>query len=487
MNLLLVDDDDDSRSSVADFLRELGHEVVECGSGREGLQRFVAGDFQLVLSDIRMPGMSGLELLRELTGLPDRGDLEVVIFTGFGDLETAVEALRGGAYDYLLKPINVEELALITERIAERQLLRRENRTLTERFEEEVRAATEEARQELSSLKKAFYKSVGLGEIVVLSEAMKKVFDQAGRLHADRGVPVLIQGETGTGKEVVARYIHYGPGNNTGPFIDINCAAITPNIFESELFGYDPGAYTGGLSRGQKGKLDLAQGGTIFLDEIGDIPVDLQAKLLRVIQEKEYYRVGGLKKVKAEARLICATNANLQERVAAGTFRQDLYYRLNVGCIHLPPLRERREEIIPLALMFLRRLAGEKGKPFNSISPEAAGILQSYQWPGNIRQLKNTIEWAVLMWEDVELKPGHLGILSGSAAPGPTSCAQGSMLDWENFSLPPGGLPLEEFTNRIILKALELNKGIKTETAKYLGITRRSLYSRLDRLENKEP
>ncbi len=482
LNILLVDDDSDGRAHVGEFLRELGHHVVECHDGQNGLETFQAGDYHMVLSDLKMPGLSGIELLRALSSFALGHDFDVVLLTGHGDMESAIEALRTGAYDYLLKPVNVEELAAVTERVEERQVLRRENKVLTEKFEDEVRAATEETRHELTRLRKAYCESMGIANIVVVSEAMKKVIRQARQLHSDRTVPVFIEGETGTGKEVIARYVHYGPGDVTEPFVDLNCAAIAPGIFESELFGYEAGAFTGGLPRGRKGKLDMASGGTIFLDEIAEIPVELQAKLLRVIQEKEFYRVGGLKKIKTDVRVVCAANVDIEKKVKQKAFRQDLFYRLSVGRITLPPLRQRKEDILPLAEMFLARFAREKGKRFKTISNGAVDMLLSYKWPGNVRELKNAIEWAVLMWDEHEIKPVHLSILKDNKKYVPAETAGSGMIDCNNFSLPPGGLPIEEYFNNIIAHALKLNQGNKTKTAKYLGISRRSLYSRLKRL-----
>lgn len=484
MNILLVDDDYASREYLGDFLREVGHTVVESTDGYDALNTFPTKEFHLVLSDIRMPKMSGIELLHKIRGLQYGHNVDIILITGYGELQTAVEALRAGAYDYLLKPINIEELVKVTERVAEHQALKRENEILTGKFEDVVKAATEETRQELSRLKKAYYESVGLGKIGIFSEAMKKVFQQAQKLQTDRSIPVLIQGETGTGKEVIARYLHHGEGATAVPFIDINCAAISPGVFESELFGYEAGAFTGGLAKGQKGKLDMAAGGTLFLDEIGEIPTDLQAKLLRVIQEKEFYRVGGLRKIKTDTRIVCATNVDIEEKVRQGKFRQDLYYRLNVGRVHLPPLRQRVEDILPLARMFLERFAREKGKHFKEIGEDAARVLLSHQWPGNVRELKNAMEWVVLMWDGVEVKPFHLGILHNTntwIAPGKVMDTTG-MLNYKDFSLPPSSLPLEEYTNNIIYKALQMHKGNKTETARYLGISRRSLYCRLRHL-----
>lgn len=494
VNILMVDDDRDCLDSMGEFLGELGHNVVACGDGQKALETFRSGDFHLVLSDIQMPGMSGIELLRAISALTVDRPVDVVLITGHGDMKTAIEALRAGAYDYLLKPVNVEELAALTERIGEHQALHREYRVLSEKFAEEVLAATAETERELNRLKKAYARAVGLDGIGIFSDKMREVFAHALKLHHDRSIPVLIEGETGTGKEVVARYVHYGDIKTTTPFVDINCAALTPSIFESELFGYEAGAFTGGLTKGQKGKLDLAQGGTLFLDEIAEIPVNLQAKLLRVIQEKEFYRVGGLKKIRTDVRIICATNVNLEKGVADGIFRQDLYYRLNVGRIVIPPLRERTEEILPLANMFLLDFARQKRKQFSKISPAAAAMLTAYPWPGNVRELRNAMEWVAFMHDDVELRPVHLGIIAKPDNPCPDPGSghmpagiPGNMIDPAGFTLPEGGLPLEDFEDEIVLRALAMHGGNKSETARYLGISRRSLYCRLERLKGKLP
>lgn len=366
MNILLVDDDEASRAPIAEFLRELGHTVTECDNGAEALTIFTTGDFPMVLADIRMPQMSGLELLQALAELPNGQDTDVVLFTGYADMKSAVAALRAGAYDYLPKPINVEELAAITERIAEYRSLRREHQRLTARFREEVDAATADVRRELDQLKKQPMFSLGLGQIGIFSPSWRQIIEEAQKYHHDRSIPVLIQGETGTGKEIIAKIIHFGLSNEPLPYIAINCAALTTTLFESELFGYAAGAFTGGQTGGQKGKLDLATGGTLFLDEISEIPFKMQSKLLRVLQEKEYYRVGGLKKHKVDARIICATNVDLAQRVAEGKFRRDLYFRLRVGEIRVPPLRERKEAILPLAQLFCANFPDLKANSFNA-------------------------------------------------------------------------------------------------------------------------
>lgn len=483
MKILLVEDDLHSRIQMGNFLRELGHNVVECSDGNEALKLFTS-QFHAVFSDIKMPKISGLELLRKIKSMSSGKDVDVVLFTGHGDMESAIEALRAGAYDYLLKPVNVRELAVITERLGEDQGMRKENKLLTEKFEDQVKAVTEETEKELFRLKKAYARTVGLGKIGVFSDVMWEIFQSAEKFHTDRSIPVLIHGETGTGKEIVARYIHYGNMDVTSPFVDINCAALNTSIFESELFGYEAGAFTGGLPGGQRGKLDIARGGTIFLDEITELPIDIQAKLLRVLQEREYYRVGGLKKVKADVRIICATNVEIKEKVEQGAFRKDLYYRLNVGSLYIPPLRERTEEILPLAGMFLNEFARKRRKRFRKISDQAAEILLSYDWPGNIRELRNIMELVALMYDNVELKPVHLKIMQSKRVSQLLSDnKQIAVLDPENLLLPPDGLDLEGLNNNILWQALEMHGRNITRTALYLGISRRSLQCRIKRIK----
>jgi transcriptional regulator with PAS, ATPase and Fis domain len=275
--------------------------------------------------------------------------------------------------------------------------------------------------------------------------------------------------------------IHFGETAQPTPFIDINCAAFTASLFESELFGYEAGAFTGGLTKGQKGKLDMAAGGTLFLDEIGEMPLELQSKLLRVLQEKTYYRVGGVKKLETDVRIVCATNVDLSEMVSAGKFRKDLYYRLKVGNIILPPLRERSEEIVPLARMFLKEFSQMRKKRFADISIEAADRLNSYPWPGNTRELRNVIEWVTFMHDDTVLYPDHLGIMSSN---NPSAALATSLsplvINPGNFALPAQRFDLNDFTNKVIYKALEMHNGQKTDTANYLNMSRRALCYKLE-------
>ncbi|NPV91987.1 MAG: sigma-54-dependent Fis family transcriptional regulator [Firmicutes bacterium] len=483
MKILLVDDDKKSRQATSRFLKELGHQVTECDSGECALKEYAEQDYPLVLTDIKMPGMSGLELLERISRSPHRWKTDVVLFTGFGDMQSVMEALRAGAYDYILKPVDAEMLAALIERIAEHQALRRENQRLTEHFDEELEAATQDTQRELMSLKKAVAKNVGVGPVGVFSEVMESIVERARMYHRDRGIPVLIEGETGTGKEIMARLVHYGEFERTAslaePFVDVNCAAINPNLFESEIFGYEAGAFTSGSPRGQRGKLDLAVGGTLFLDEISELPPEVQAKLLRVIQEREYYRVGGLKKIKTDVRIVCATNTRIEEEVERGGFRRDLYYRLKVGQIQIPPLRERREEIVKLAEMFLREFSGLRKRWFQSIGAEAAGILTGYGWPGNVRELRNVMEMVVFLFDDVEVRRQHLeGLLAenGKAGGEDDPKAVSSLI----LPFPAEGYSLKDYNNLIIQKVLEAHGGNHTATARYLGISRRALLYRLE-------
>ncbi|HEX3011218.1 MAG TPA: sigma-54 dependent transcriptional regulator [Syntrophomonadaceae bacterium] len=482
MLILLADDEEDSRSYLARFIRELGHQVVEAKDGLKAWELFPRYNFHLVLSDIRMPGLTGLELLQHIHSMDPPSESDIVLFTAHAQVKSTIEALRYGAYDYLLKPINIKELTACLERVEEHQHLRKQNKVLTDHFQASIEAATRDTRRELEQWKTAYANIAGIGNLIVASPVMQGLYAQALILHSDPTVPVLIEGETGTGKEILARYIHYGHEAITIPFIDINCAAIPASTFESELFGYDPGTFTGALPKGRKGKMDLARGGTLFLDEITEMPLELQAKLLRVVQEREFYRMGGLKKNKFEARLVSSTNVNILEYIEDGKFRRDLYYRLGTASLRIPPLRERREEILPLAEYFLTHFSQKKGKFFRSISPEAKKQLLKYEWPGNVRQLRNTLERAVLMNNDIILQPEHLQLAS---IPGPNhhdSHDQNHpfiLTLQSDFKLPSDCFPLNEHINRVISQALEINNGNVTSTSRYLGLSRRSLDYRL--------
>ena len=331
---------------------------------------------------------------------------------------------------------------------------------------------------------KAKYININGKRVGIFSQVMLDLFAVALKLHFNRSIPVLIGGETGTGKEILARYIHYGEDNKNLPFVALNCASLTSHLFESELFGYEPGTFSGGLPGGKQGKLDLAQGGTLFLDEIGELPLDQQAKLLRVIQEKEYYRVGGLALVKTNARIICASNKNLKEMVARGTFRQDLYYRLNAGYLYIPPLRAQREAIIPMARLLMAEIAEKTGKPIKVLTPAAIRIMENYNWPGNIRELYNIIEWIMLMYDDKEITSYQLSSLNSNMEDSyPRENSHDTSLLLENWQLPADTMPLQEISNDIILRVLQKYNGNKTAASRYLGISRSTLYYRLQGIE----
>jgi len=482
MKILLVEDNKDVRKSIKEFLNEIGHQVVEEENGKGAMSFLEKEKVHLVLSDIKMPLMDGYALLKAIKNNMALQEIQVVLFTGHGDLKKAVTAMKDGAYDYLLKPININELVQIVDRVAEYLDLKQENLKLTREFQKQVKAATSELEYELKAVRKAFVQVVGTADIGIFSNSLKKVFETAKKLHQNPDIPVLIEGETGTGKELIAKYIHYGDGDIVTPFVGVNCAAISSSLFESELFGYEAGAFTGGNPKGQKGKLEFANDGTILLDEITEMPIGHQAKLLRVIEENEFYKVGGLKKLTTNTRFICATNRDVKEQVNAGTFREDLYFRLNVGYIRIPPLRERKEEIVPLAQMFLNQLINLKKTTLKAISKETEKKLIAYNWPGNVRELKNTIERVALFSDDEIIEPFHLdSILHGNSHMERMVSKELSM-DFANLTLPKNGLDLNNFILDIVKKALKNNKNNKTKTANYLGISLRVLHTYLKKL-----
>lgn len=444
MKIMLVDDDLGSRDTVKSFLYMLGHEVVEYENGVDALAALPHVNISLVITDIKMPHMTGIELVRAIFKLPLTKRPPVVLFTGYGTMESAIDAMRAGAFDYLLKPINAAEIVKVLARI-EQEFHMNPLRIHTTRVARKIK--------------------LGSYQLEIFSLVMEEIMRQSFVFHGHREISVLVRGETGTGKELIARLIHYGNDEVHRPFIDINCAAISHSLFESELFGYEDGAFSGGRRGGSHGKIDLAQGGTLFLDEVAEIPIEMQSKLLRFIQEKEFYRVGGLKKNKADVRIISATNQNLEKAVSEGRFRKDLYYRLKVGEIIIPPLQERVDEIIPLTESFLLEVSQRMGKHFNLISQEAKLILQEYSWPGNVRELINLIESIVLMNNDEILEKKHLHTImdKGSNRPMATPVLK-------------RGLISEQISLEVLMAALEVTKGNKKEAAKYLGISRRTLY-----------
>lgn len=411
MNILVIDDNSNSLQSLCLVLSDLGHIPTGLDDPTKAIELMKKKRFPLVITDIRMPGISGIELLTQIKNSPELLDTDVVLITGHGDMTTAVEALRKGAYDYLNKPINARELSAVVDRSAERQTLVQENIELKENLNVAVDRVAGSIKKDLAAAKNRLRELEGIGQVIAESAAMQQLLREALILHSEPSVPVLIEGETGTGKEIFARYIHFGEDGCDEPFIAINCSAIPHELFESELFGHEAGAFTGSRADGATGIFEQAGNGTLFLDEIAETPLSLQPKLLRVLEERTFYRVGGVKKRSFSARVVCAGNRNMADMVAKGTFRRDLYHRLRVGHIIIPPLRERKTDILPLANHFLQREAARKKKDFKVIAPETEAILFRYPWSGNVRELENTIERAVLMHNDTFLRPEHIDFL----------------------------------------------------------------------------
>jgi two-component system, NtrC family, response regulator AtoC len=480
MKILLIDDESDIRLSLTRFLKKLGY-TVECArNGSEGLYKFYLSNFDVVITDIRMPEMDGLEFLRHIK-LIERSMTRVIIITGHGDLDSAVRSLKYGAYDFFQKPLDIKGLAAALQKCAEENSSTEashsfKSRGVSELVPSEGNSGASRAKTSLGGRK------VGLEKLQIYSDAMRSVVELANRYCTYRELPILIEGETGTGKELLARHIHIkGRQREDEPFIALNCAAFPETLFEAELLGHEKGAYTGATPSGQKGKLELAQGGTIFLDEIAELPLNLQAKLLRIIEQRRFFRVGGIKEIDIDVRIISATNRNLGKEVEAMRFRPDLFYRINTAMIRIPPLRERKEAILPLAINFLRVASARTGKFFVGFTSEAKDLIFDYRWPGNVRELENVMLNALLKSCDGTIDVESLFLIKpqGDVMPKPSPSFH---LDDCELNLPSDGLKLERLNNNIVLKALEKNSGNITRTAQYLGISRRVLQGRLKKL-----
>jgi DNA-binding NtrC family response regulator len=392
ITILVVDDQGAHRDLSRSALNNAGFSVVTASSGMEALERLRSASFGLVLTDQIMPGMSGLELLREIRS--ERPRLPVVIVTAHGTVETAVDAMKAGASDFIPKPFTPEELLLVVQRVLEHQDLVEEVRSLRERVGDPYR----------------------FDRIVSKSPRMTEIFEMVRNL-ADLDTTVLITGETGTGKELVAHAIHHNSHRRDQRFVRINCGALTETLLESELFGHERGAFSGAV-QARRGKFEYASGGTLLLDEIGDISPAMQLKLLRVLQEKEIQRVGGNETIAVDVRILATTNKNLETAMAAGAFRSDLYYRLNVARIHLPPLRERVEDVPLLAEHFLRSFCEKTGRTLRGIGRDAMNMMMDYDWPGNVRELANAIERAAVMAKDDHIAAIELPLRPERSRPG---------------------------------------------------------------------
>ena len=447
--ILVVDDDADMREMVHDTLKDRRHQVTTASSGQEALRLLGEGDYAVVLSDLRMKGMQGIELLTEIKKTVP--DINVILMTAFGSVETAVEAMKYGASDYLTKPVKKDELIRVVERVLREAGLRRE----------------------VSRLRKEVHKEYSFHHILGKSKPMQAVFDLIKRV-ADSPTNILITGESGTGKELVAKAIHYNSDRKEAPFVPVNCAAIPEQLLESELFGHMRGSFTD-ARMDKRGLFEEAQKGTLFLDEISELPIMLQAKLLRAIQEKEIRRVGATKPISVDVRIIAATNLNLAEEAKAKRFRDDLYYRLNVIELKLPPLRDRREDIVLLVEGFLKRCGEVRGKEVKGVSEASLAMLMDYTWPGNVRELENVIERAVTLSRGEKVTPDDL--------PPAVQGARGDrrVLD----EAVEKTLPLHEIEKEYIKKILDKTGGNKYQAAQALGIDRKTLYRKLAEIEGK--
>ncbi len=438
MKILIIDDEIHQRQIIADILTDAGYEVTQAENGQCALRKFKKNPCPVVLTDLKMPGMDGRELLDAVK--KQAPATQVVLMTAFGSIPGAVEAMKKGAYDYLTKPFDKENLLLTIKRAAEKYHLLAENSSLRSQLEEH--RGTRHA-------------------LIGKSAAMRHVFRLIDRIK-DIDATVLIEGASGTGKEVLARAIHFGGIRREGPFVALNCGAIPEHLIESALFGHKKGAFTG-AHQDQTGKFEQARGGTLFLDEIGTMRPDLQVRLLRVLQEKEFEPVGGRTPLKLDARIIAATNEDLKELIQKGRFREDLYHRLNVFDIRLPSLRERAEDIPLFIRFFTEKFCRQYGREIPAYTPAAMRLLQDYAWPGNVRELQHVIEKTLILNDDTVLEAGHI-MLNGSTEKTPESTVTKS-------------LPAMERT--LIIRALEKNGGSISKSARELGISYKTLQYRI--------
>jgi len=436
--ILVVDDEHLIRWSLEQNLKKQGYEVLTAGSGEDALRIVREEQPDLVLLDIQLPGISGLEALEKIKEYDE--DIIVIMVTAHGGLETAVTAMRIGAYDYLNKPFNLDEMSIVIRKALETSDLRREVATL-----------------------RSEHKKTGPPNIIGASHSMQSILAMMDKVARSDAATVLIQGESGTGKELVAKWIHYKSNRAEKPFMAINCAAVPATLLESELFGHEKGAFTDAKST-KKGLFELADGGTVFLDEIGDMEMGMQAKLLRFLEDRTFRRIGGAKVNVVDVRIISATNKDLLKAIESKEFRNDLYYRLQVIPIYLPPLRERKEDILSLASHFIETYKREFAKQVNGISAAAEKLLVNYNWPGNIRELKNVIERAIILGNEDVLAVSHLPVEITSCSP---TVSIGSLV---TFKLPPEGIDIEEVEKELIRQALENNDWNQSKAAKKLNL-----------------
>jgi len=443
--ILIVDDDSAHRTMLRTLIGGWGYDIVEADDGSTAIEKVQQGPFDMVLMDVRMLKVSGIEALEQIKAFNPA--IPVTIMTAYSSVETAIEALKKGAYDYLTKPLDFDKLRLVLERAMEHTQLKEENRILKE------------------SLGQQF----DIQNIIGRSPAMVNLLETVAHV-APSEATVMITGESGTGKELIAGAIHFNSPRKDGPFIKINCAAITETLLESELFGHEKGAFTG-ADRRKEGRFLQAHGGSLFLDEVSEMPLTMQVKLLRVLQEREITRVGGETVITVDVRLIVATNKNLQNLITEGLFREDLFYRLNVVSLELPPLRERREDVPLLAQHFLNVFAAKNRKEIKGFTPQSMDQLIRYSWPGNVRELMNAVERGVVLARTEYLDEQDLTIIQNNFTPSDQPLP---VLDYSDTDMT-----LEQVEKAAILRTLELTAGNKSKAARQLGITRKTLHKKL--------
>jgi DNA-binding NtrC family response regulator len=447
--ILIVDDEANARTALAELLREEGYAVETAADGFKALPKLEEFEPDLLLTDLKMPGMDGIALMRKAH--QNDPQLAVIVMTAFGAVDTAVSAMRQGALDYLTKPLNLEELTISVERTLERRRLQRETGQLRQRLSERDR----------------------IDRIVGSSPAMLKIFETVLQVAPSRA-SVLVTGESGTGKELIAAAIHEHSARSSGPFVKLHCAALAESLLESELFGHEKGSFTGAANR-RDGRFQQADGGTLFLDEIGEVSPAIQVKLLRFLQEREFERVGGNQTIKVDVRVVAATNRDLAAEVKAGRFREDLFYRLNVVSIEMPPLRARPSDVPLLAVRFLQRYAAENAKTLKGFTQDALKALTRYGWPGNVRELENAIERAVVICRNDEVHAADL----------PDHVVKSSPVKLDDGLPPIPGSTLAEVERYLILKTLEHTGGSTSRAAEMLGISARTIQYRLHEYSGK--
>jgi len=444
--ILVVDDEKAIRWSLGEALRNAGYEVDEVENGEKALKLFQDDPVDLVILDLKLPDIDGIKVLKELKKIEPA--LPIIMMTAYGEVETAVEAIKSGAYDFLQKPFQLEKMKI------------------------EIKNALEASnlKQQLDDIRKKERETYNFKNFLGKSKVMQEIFRKVKKIGQSKASTILIQGESGTGKELVARAIHESSNGANRPFLEINCAALPETLLESELFGHEKGAFTDAKYR-KKGLFELAEGGTIFLDEIGEMGITLQSRLLRVIENKTFRRVGGVKDLKVNTRIISATNRDLKQAIKEGKFRSDLYYRLQVIPIYLPPLRERKEDVPLLANHFISMFNKEFNKNVKKISPKVERLLVNYSWPGNVRELKNVIERAMLLEAEDEILPEHLPPEITGEAP-EDFVGHDSSMDTIDSLYP---ITLKDMERILIEKTLERTSGNKSQAAKILGISRQTL------------